>query len=89
MKKIILTVTSVIEVDDSVKIEEIKGHIELGDHINVMGHKVQPTIHFLEYEGNKSGDDSWGPVDEDISDSLFDGIIDEGYTIIEIADEEK
>lgn len=91
MKSIVLTITTIIEVEDNVKIDEIKGHDELGMHINVNGHLLQPIVDFTEYNGaDKDGSQTWGPLEDDnIGQKLFDGIINEGYTILEAKKEDN
>ena len=91
MKSIVLTITTVIEVGDNVKIEEIKDNSDLGQHIHINGHMLQPIIDFTEYQGSdKDGSHNWGPLeDDDIGQLLIDGISDEGYSILEINKKEE
>jgi hypothetical protein len=91
MKSIVVTITTVIEVGDNVKIEEIKNNNDLGQHILINGHMLQPIIDFAEYQGiDKDGSHNWGPLeDDDIGQLLIDGIGDEGYSILEINNKEN
>ena len=50
--KLVLTVTAVFEFAEDISIEEVAENDEnYGKHIIYKGHKLQPVIDFLEYQG--------------------------------------
>ncbi|HEX3019136.1 MAG TPA: hypothetical protein VHP36_02495 [Chitinispirillaceae bacterium] len=87
--KLVLTVTAVFDFSDDISIEEInENETTYGQHITYKGHKIQPVIDFLEYQGKTDDTHTWEVPDEQLSDELYDCQESEDYTIIEIEKKE-
>jgi len=82
--KVVITVTAVYDLPDDIEIEDVTdGEVSYGEHIVFNGHKLQPVIEFLEYEGKSDDTHGWGEPKEDI-DEIYDSILSEEYTVISI-----
>ncbi|MDR2728230.1 MAG: hypothetical protein LBB56_03795 [Chitinispirillales bacterium] len=87
--KVVITVTAVYDLPDDVEIEEIVDEdLSYGEHIVFNGHKLQPVIEFLEYEGKTDDTHGWGEPQVDI-DEVYDSIQSEEYTLISLDEEEE
>ncbi|MDR0306936.1 MAG: hypothetical protein LBI42_08895 [Chitinispirillales bacterium] len=87
--KVVITVTAVYDLPDDIEIEEITdGEVSYGEHIVFNGHKLQPVIEFLEYEGKEDDTHGWGEPQVDI-DTVYDSILSEEYTLIALEDGEE
>ncbi len=83
--KLVLTVTAVFDLSEDIGIEEIKeDNNHYGSHIIYNGHKIQPVIDFLEYQGKIDNTHTWEAPDEQINEEIYDSLISEEYTIIQL-----
>jgi hypothetical protein len=87
--KVVITVTAVYDFPDEVELEDlIEGEDSLGQHIVVDGHKLQPVIDFLEYEGLESGNHAWNDANDEefekVLDDVYDCLESEEYTLIPV-----
>ncbi|NLW33243.1 MAG: hypothetical protein GXY77_17500 [Fibrobacter sp.] len=81
--KVVMTVTAIYDVPDNTEFVEVEEKGEsYGMHIVVDGHKFQPVVEFLEYQGKVEGNHSWGEPDEEVVNRIYDGIEDEAYTLM-------
>jgi len=88
--KLVLTVTAVFEFAEDISIEEVAENDDnYGKHIIYKGHKLQPVIDFLEYQGKIDDIHTWETPDEQISDEIYDCLRSEEYTLIEIENKEE
>lgn len=88
--KLVLTVTAVFEFTEDISIEEVSEDGEsYGKHIIYKGHKIQPVIDFLEYQGKIDDTHTWEAPEEQINDELYDCLEAEEYTLIEMEKEEE
>lgn len=88
--KLVLTVTAVFNFDDDVSLTDVEdSDSSFGQHIVYKGHKLQPVIDFLEYEGVVDDTHSWEVPDENLNDQLYDCLQSEDYTIIDIEDKKS
>lgn len=88
--KLVLTITAVFDFDEDISIEEVSENGEsYGKHIIYKGHKIQPVIDFLEYQGKIDDTHTWEAPEEQISDEIYDCQESEEYTLIEIEKEEE
>ncbi|MCL2689981.1 MAG: hypothetical protein FWE57_09085 [Chitinispirillia bacterium] len=87
--KVVITVTAVYDLPDDVEIEEIVDEdLSYGQHIVFNGHKLQPVIEFLEYEGKDADTHGWGEPQVEI-DEVYDSILSEEYTVIALENDEE
>ncbi|KMQ52587.1 hypothetical protein CHISP_0356 [Chitinispirillum alkaliphilum] len=87
--KVVITVTAVYDLPDNVEIKEVESEgVSYGQHININGHKLQPVIEFLEYEGKVEDSHSWGEPKEDI-DGVYERLENEEYNILAIEENEE
>lgn len=87
--KLVLTVTAVFDFDEDISVMDInEDNVQYGQHLIYRGHKLQPVIDFLEYQGKIEGTHTWEAPEEQISDEFYDSLQSEEYTIIEV-DEKK
>ena len=87
--KVVITVTAVYDLPDDVEIEEIVDEdLSYGQHIVFNGHKLQPVIEFLEYEGKDGDTHGWGEPQVEI-DEVYDSILSEEYTVIALDNDEE
>ncbi len=84
--KMVITVTAVYDFPDDVDVEDlVEGEDSLGQHIVVKGHKLQPIIDFLEYDGLDGDKHSWDEADEEEQlEEIYDCLESEEYTIIQV-----
>ena len=83
--KMVITVTAVYDFPDDVEVEDlVEGEESLGQHIVVKGHKLQPIIDFLEYDGLDGDSHSWDDSDEEELEEIYDCLESEEYTIIHV-----
>ncbi|MDO5576926.1 MAG: hypothetical protein Q4F84_07585 [Fibrobacter sp.] len=89
--RVVMTVTAVYEVPDNAEFVEVEEKDEsYGMHIVVDGHKFQPCVEFLEYQGKVDGTHSWGEPDDEVINKIYDGIEDETYSLMLLdADEDE
>lgn len=90
--KVVMTVTAVYDIPDDAEFTEIEENGEsYGRHIVINGHKIQPVVEFLEYQGKVEGTHSWGEPDEEAVNRIYDGIEDEAYSLMLVknSDEEE
>jgi hypothetical protein len=85
--KLIITLTAVCDFPDSeTTISDLQdGDSTIGEHITFKGHKIQPVIEFLEYQGKVEDTHTWGEPEEEIANNLYDALDSERYTIIELS----
>ncbi|MDG5814720.1 hypothetical protein QA601_06515 [Chitinispirillales bacterium ANBcel5] len=87
--KAVITVTAVYDLPDNAKITEVEQDgVSYGQHIEINGHKLQPVIEFLEYEGKVEDSHSWGEPKEEL-DEVYENIETEEYTIIPLDSDEE
>lgn len=88
--KLVLTVTAVFEFTEDISIEEVAENDEsYGKHIIYKGHRIQPVIDFLEYQGKIDDIHTWETPEEQISDEIYEYLQSEQYTLIEIENKEE
>ncbi|MFP4165482.1 MAG: hypothetical protein ACLFQB_09850 [Chitinispirillaceae bacterium] len=87
--KVVITVTAVYDLPDDIDVTEVTEEgVTYGQHLDLNGHKLQPVIEFLEYEGKKNDTHSWGEPQEDV-DVVYDSIESEEYTVIALEEQEE
>lgn len=87
--KVVITVTAVYDLPDDIDIADVSDEgVSYGQHIDFKGHKLQPVIEFLEYEGKKDDTHSWGEPKADV-DEIYDSIEAEEYTVISLEEQEE
>jgi len=83
--RMVITVTAVYDFPDDVDVEDlVEGEDSLGQHIVVKGHKLQPIIDFLKYDGLDGDSHSWDDSEEDELEEICDWLESEEYTIIQV-----
>lgn len=88
--KLVLTVTAVFDLGEEVTFVDINDkETDYGKHIVYKGHKIQPVIDFLEYQGKIDDTHTWEAPEEQINDELYDSLESEEYTIIEVEEENE
>ncbi len=87
--KVVITVTAVYDLPDTAQLVDVADDgISYGQHIKIDGHKIQPVIEFLEYEGKDGDSHSWGEPKPEI-DVIYEQLESEEYTIISLDGSEE
>jgi hypothetical protein len=83
--KLIITVTAVFNFPENTTLVEIEDdENSYGEHILIKGHKIQPIVEFVEYQGKIHDKHTWGEPHVDIIDKLYQTFETEEYSILKI-----
>jgi len=84
--KLVVTVTAVFDFPDDTKLVEVEDEeTSYGEHILFKGHKIQPIVEFLEYQGRiEDNKHTWGEPAPEIIDPLYNTFQSEEYSIMQV-----